>query len=306
MSHAAFLDLMIRTSALVNYSDVLLCFSSLYWLSGTITLLLGTLNGGTRIITTQRFTPELQLELIKKYRISYTLNASHQIALITKCERFHTADLSSWRILSVGGSKVPFHLKSQLIPRIPNGCVAVAYGMSEIAGCLVFDYPTVPDKDTVGRLSGGSCVKIVNDNGERCGVDVDGEICIKMKYKFLGYYGNQQATDELFDAEGFIQSGDIGHFDADGNLYVVDRKKELLKYCNFQISPSEIDAFLICSPDIKSVCVVGIPDAVTTDLPAAVVVRAEGSNITEKDVFDLVAGTKYTTPHTTYHMYLVG
>lgn len=255
-----------------------------------MTLLLGILNGATRIITTQRFTPELQLHLIEKHRITYTLNATHQIALITKCERFRTADLSSWRILAVGGSKVPFHLKTQLIPRILNGSVAVAFGMSEIAGCLTFDYPTVREKDTVGRLIAGSCIKIVDDDGERCGVNVDGEICVKMTYKFLGYYGNQKGTDELFDEEGFIKMGDIGHFDADGNLYVVDRKKELLKYCNFQISPSEIDAFLICSPGIKSVCVVGIPDAVVTDLPAAVVVRADGSKITEKDVFDLVAG----------------
>lgn len=142
---------------------------------------------------------------------------------------------------------------------------------------------------------GQCCAKIVNDNGERCGVNVDGEICMKLNYKFLGYYGNQEATDVFFDTESFIKMGDIGHYDEDGDLFVVDRKKELSKYCNFQISPSEIDAFLTESSDIKSACVVGISDAVATDLPAAVIVRADGSKIIENDVYNMVAGNRISS-----------
>lgn len=87
-----------------------------------------------------------------------------------------------------------------------------------------------------------------------------------------------------------MKTGDIGHFDEDGNLYFVDRKKDLLKYCNAHVSPSEIDTFLTETSDIKSACVVGIPDADSNDLPAAVIVRSEESKITENDVFNLVAG----------------
>lgn len=63
-----------------------------------------------------------------------------------------------------------------------------------------------------------------------------------------------------------------------------------MKYCNMQISPSAIEAYLIESPDIKTACVVGIPDEVATDLPAAVIVRANGSNISSKEIYDMVAG----------------
>lgn len=94
-------------------------------------------------------------------------------------------------------------------------------------------------------------MKIIDESGKRCGVNVDGEICVKMQYKFLGYHGNPKGTDEFFDEEGFMKTGDIGHFDADADLFIVDRKKELLKYCNFQIAPSEIDAFLTESPNIQ-------------------------------------------------------
>lgn len=294
LSHAALLDAM--TSFNVNTcSDVMLCFSSLYWLSGLVVLLKGTLSGATRIITTEIFSPELQLHMIEQYKVTFTLNAPHQIVLMMKNDHFNKTDLSSLKFLLVGGSKVPLHLKTDVSYHLPSGYVHVGYGMSEIAGVASIDFPTKNDKDTVGQLVGGIRVKIIDEHGNRCGVNVDGEICIKTTYKFLGYYGNQQANDEIFDEEGFIVTGDIGHFDEEGYLYVIDRKKDLLKYCGFQISPSEIDAYLIESSHIKLACVVGIPDTMG-DLPAAVIVRTEGSEISEEEIFDMVAGNIFILP----------
>lgn len=178
---------------------------------------------------------------------------------------------------------------------LSNGSVVIGYGMSEIAGGVSMDSPASIEKDTVGRLLTGCSVKIIGDDGKRVGVNVDGEIFVKTLYKFLGYYGNPEATAEMFDEEGFIRTGDMGHFDDDGDLFIVDRKKDIIKYCSFQISPSEIDAYLTESSDIQSACVVGIPDPMGTDLPAAVVVRAKGSNISEKEIFDMVAG-EYEIP----------
>lgn len=89
--------------------------------------------------------------------------------------------------------------------------------------------------------------------------------------------------------EGFIKTGDVGRFDEIGDLYHTGRKKELLKYCNFQIAPSEIDAYLTESSHIESACVAGIPDTMG-DLLVAAIVRANGSTITEVDVQNLVAG----------------
>lgn len=288
MSHAALLDVM-ASFGINNCDDVFLCFSSLYWISGIVVLIKGTLIGATRIITTDPFLPELQLRMIEQYKVTFTLNAPYQIVLMMNNDSYHKSDLSSLKYMFVGGSKVPLHVKRDMSYHLPNGNLHVAYGMSEIGGIIAADFPATIDKDTVGKLTNGTCVKIIDEDGNRCGVNTDGEICLKMNFKFLGYYGNQQATDEFFDAEGFIVTGDIGHFDDDGFLYLVDRKKDLMKYHGFQISPSEIDAFLIESSQIKSACVVGIPDT-HGDLPAAVIVRSNESTITEKQVFDMVAG----------------
>lgn len=289
LSHTALLDSLSRFGLSSNY--VMLSFSSLFWASGVIALLGGTLVGATRIITTDTFSPELQIRLIEKYKVTYTMNAPHQILLMLKCDRFNSADFSSVKYMLVGGSQLPSHIKTDMQARLPNGFVYSAYGLSEVIGPVVFDYPAVKanDKDNVTRIIGGACIKIIDDDGNRCGVNVDGEICIKMTYRFLGYHNNPEATAALFDKDGFIVTGDVGHFDDDGNLFVTGRKKELLKYYNFPIVPSEIDAFLTESPDIESACVCGIPDPLT-DLIAAVVVRAHSSNISEKVVFDMVAG----------------
>ncbi|XP_055297301.1 uncharacterized protein LOC129565940 [Sitodiplosis mosellana] len=288
LSHAALLE-NLPSFRISKPSDVVLCVGSLYWVSGIAILLRGTICGATRIITTEALSPELQLRLIEKYKVTTTANAPHQIVLMLKSDELAKADLSSLKSWFVGGSKVPFHVKTEMSSFLPNGNVHVGYGISEIGGVVALDFPQPSGKDCVGRLTVGIRVKIIDDQGQRCEVNVDGEICLKVNYRILGYYGNQKATDDLFDDEGFYMTGDIGHFDEDGYLFIVDRKKDILKYCSFQISPSEIDAYLIESPGIKSACVVGIPNEFATDLPAAVIVRANGSNISEKEVFDLIA-----------------
>lgn len=254
---------------------------------------MGTIVGATRIITTEVFSPALYIRLIDQYKVTYTINATHQIALTLKSEHATKSALSSLKYQIICGSKVPFHVKMESSRLLVNGNIIVVYGLSETAGPTSIDYPTSSDKDSIGRLVGGAIVKIIDDNGKRLAVDEDGEICFKMNYQFLGYYRNQAATDEMIDEEGFIKTGDIGHFDKDGDLYTTGRKKEILKYFNFHVSPSEIDAFLTKSPDIQLACVVGIPDSIAPDLPAAVVVRANGSNITEEEIFNLIASNYY-------------
>lgn len=335
LSHAAVLDAMVQLNAILS-NDVLLCFSSLYWIrlfkpinfivtifnisrlffhykffcSGLVVLLKGTICGATRIITTDTYSPELQLGLYEKYKVSWSLCAPHHLVLMMKSDKFAETDISSIRVQAVAGAKVPLHVQTEMSSHLPNGNVHVFYGMSETCGVISADYPGSSGKACVGHLLAGVKAKIVNDDGNQCGPNVDGEICIKENYKFIGYYGNQEATDELLDDDGFIKTGDIGHFDdgilllwlyfyhlftfilflVDGYLYLIDRKKDLMKYCGFQISPSEIDAYLIESSDIKSACVVGIPDELGSDLPAAVIVRADGSNISGQEIYDMVAG----------------
>lgn len=287
LSHAAILDGAANFDV-VGTTDVILCFSSLYWVTGWIFLIAGTIKGATRIITTQPFTGELQLQLIEQYKVTVALNAPHHLSLITKCDRLKYTNLSTIKYQLVTGGKCSIFTQTKIDSHLPNGRVYAAYGLSEAGSVMSMN---INGNDSVGQLVPCFSIKIIDDNGKRCGIDQDGEICFKGNYPFLGYYGNQQATNDVFDDDGFFLSSDIGHFDANGNLFIVDRKKDLIKYCSFQISPSLIESYLVKLSDIKSACVVGIPDDANDNyLPAAFIIRNENSTITENDIHDLVSG----------------
>lgn len=203
-----------------------------------------------------------------------------------KHEDIDKTDISSVRHYLCGGSTVAEELCMQMGKRLPNGNVYVGYGLSEIGGIVSFNKP--PRSGSVGLLCGGVQTKIVDDDGKLCDIIETGELCLKVPYKFTGYYGNSEMTRNAFDTDGWFITGDIGYFDADGYLYIVDRKKDILKYCNYQISPSEIESILIKHPGIKQVCVVGVPDLVCTDLPAAVIVKQDDDiQLTEENIHKL-------------------
>lgn len=173
---------------------------------------------------------------------------------------------------------------------LPNGNIYAVYGLTEICGAATMNYPQ-PKPGSVGCLTNEISAKILNDSNVECDINVDGEICFKIKYPFLEYFGDKENTENACDQDGWFKTGDIGHFDEDGYLYIVDRKKDILKYRNNQISPSEIENVLLKVADIKQACVIGIPDDVSTELPAAIIVRQPNSHITESDIDQIVVGT---------------
>lgn len=123
-SHASALDQITQIHTF-NTDDVFLCFSSLYWLSGFLILLMGTYNGATRIITKQVFSAELQLRLIEQYKVTFCMSAPYQLTLLLRSEAIHETNLSSLKYYAVGGSKVPCSIPVEMNKRLKNGKVFV-------------------------------------------------------------------------------------------------------------------------------------------------------------------------------------
>jgi acyl-CoA synthetase (AMP-forming)/AMP-acid ligase II len=117
-----------------------------------------------------------------------------------------------------------------------------------------------------------------------------GEIYVMSSVRFLGYANNIGDTKNAFDNEGWFKTGDLGYISEDGDIYVVDRKKDMIKYLNYQVAPSELENFIVGIKGVLSVCVVGIPDMISGDLAAAIIVKDKNSDLTEQDVIDDVAG----------------
>ncbi|XP_031627698.1 4-coumarate--CoA ligase 1-like [Contarinia nasturtii] len=287
LSHAILMQQCVEN--MVREDDVVLTFSTIYWISGLLQLICSAIKGFRRIITTERFSVELMLDMIEEHRITFFMSASHFLHLALKCEQFYRTDFSSIRVLMCGGTKLSIATALEMKKFLKNGAIYPVYGMSEAAGCLSVAAVRTELDTSVGRLVFGTKAKIIDNDGNRLGINECGELCIMTKFKFLGYFGNEEATNDAVDDEGFLKTGVIGYFDNDNNLYLVDRKKDILKYCSSQISPTELEQYLIKVPSIKAICVVGIPHETVGDLPAAVIVRNENvTSITHDEVEKMI------------------
>lgn len=269
----------------------ILCFSSLYWISGISVLITSTLSKCIRIITTDDFTPELMLNAIRKYNVTHIITPPCQLSAVLKCPLLlndtNNTLLSSIKAWVCGGSHLPVNHIEKIKQFLPNGQLLIIYGLTENTGGLSIGFPYIKP-NSVGQLVVGVQVKIVDDNGNRVGVGANGEICVYSKYQFTGYYGNSAASRLAFDQDGFIKSGDIGHFDEDGDLFLVDRKKDIFKYKNRPITPSEIENIILQHDGVQMVSVVSVPDSDCNDLPAAAIVKYPNSSIAASEIYEMI------------------
>jgi acyl-CoA synthetase (AMP-forming)/AMP-acid ligase II len=124
----------------------------------------------------------------------------------------------------------------------------------------------------------------VSEAGEQLPVGSVGELWVKGPNTFAGYWKNERATANCMTSDGYFKTGDIGYQDKNGNFYITDRLKELIKYKGFQVAPAELEGLLIGYEKVADACVVGINDeSKATELPMAFIVKTEAvKDVTDK------------------------
>ena len=204
------------------------------------------------------------------------------------------------RTIYTGGAFVSSELTNRMSAKLLNGNVFAMYGLSEATGMITRNALNAYKVDSVGKLMPATHAKIIDDNGALCSTGEDGEILVKTLYPFRGYYRNEKATRDTITEDGWVCTGDIGHFDGNCFLHIVDRKKDIMKYMSYQISPSEIENVVLKHKGVANVCVVPIPDSVATDLPAAVIIKNNKCNVTEEEIINLVKSKNVLVEYDTF------
>jgi acyl-CoA synthetase (AMP-forming)/AMP-acid ligase II len=145
------------------------------------------------------------------------------------------------------------------------------------------DDPPEVIAETVGRPLPGVEVRIVDDDGRDAEV---GEILVRGFNVMKGYFDNPGATAEAIDADGFLKTGDVGRFDAAGNLRITDRKKDMFIVGGFNAYPAEIESAILGYPGVAQVAVVGVPDPRLGEVGVAFVVPVTGRSVVPADLIE--------------------
>ncbi|KAH8372784.1 hypothetical protein KR009_004996, partial [Drosophila setifemur] len=272
--------------------SILLSFSPLYWISGTIILLASLLNGCRRIITNRPYSVEYLLQVVANHKVTFIFLASHQIALLSKhdSDLFELkAQLQSIRVLIGAGSKVCKAVSRRMYELIGNQRFIVGYGLSEMGG---LSKNVGGPLGCEGKVMRNVELRVLDKLKMPLGINEVGIVYARLRYKWEGYYRNPEATRKALSSDGkWFRTGDIGYLDSEGYLYIQTRDTDVFKFNNFQIYPEQIEEFILRLPGVSEACVFGIPDKVATNLTACAVVRTkslEGDSLRADQIKSIV------------------
>jgi 4-coumarate--CoA ligase len=256
---------------------------------GMQVLMNGLLAEGCTIITMARFDLPQALGLIQDRKVTHFFAVPPMVLALAKHPIIDDYDLSSLQLVFSGAAPLGAELGSEASKRI--GCeITQGYGMTELSPVSHATPPGQGKPGTVGVTISNTECRVVNADGEDQEVGGEGELWVRGPQVMKGYFGNSSATDATIDPEGWLHTGDVGIFDEDGHLRIVDRVKELIKYKGFQVPPAELEALLITHPAVADVAVIGVPDDEAGELPKAFVVLKPGAEASAEDLQEFVKG----------------
>ncbi|WP_406624314.1 class I adenylate-forming enzyme family protein [Acidovorax sp. SDU_ACID1] len=256
----------------------------------TLVVFLPTLAGGGCVLLMAKFDALRYLQLAQQYRVTHTMLVPVQYQRIMALPQFGDFDLSAFRFKFCTSAPFSAALKADVLARWP-GTLTEFYGMTEGGGTCILDAHLHPDKlHTVGRPAEGHDIRLIDEEGREVPPGEAGEVVGHSPGMMTGYHNQPDKTREAewFDASGkrFIRTGDVGRFDADGFLTLIDRRKDMVISGGFNIYPSDLEAQLRQHPAVADAAVVGVPSVQWGETPVAFVVPHAGHAATPAEVLE--------------------
>ncbi|WP_418959778.1 AMP-binding protein [Streptomyces tritici] len=285
----------------MSADDTVLAVLPFFHIYGMNVLLNGTLKARGTLASLPRFDLADFLRTVQDHRCTFLYVAPPIAVALTKHPMADQYDLSSVDTVVSGAAPLDEALGEALAAKL--GCrMMQGFGMTELSpvshltpvdgslsvGSIGFAVPNVEFR-LVDPETGAQVEPVEGD------YSATGELQVRGPNVMAGYLGNEQATEETILPDGFLRTGDIARLGPRGEVYVVDRLKELIKYKGYQVPPAELEALLLTHPAIVDAVVVGYPDEDAGEVPRAFVVRREGAELTADEVMAFVA--ERVAPH---------
>jgi HIP---CoA ligase len=248
-----------------------------------IGIAVGLLTGAT-LYPMATFDVEETMRLIDAERITLLPGAPTIYQSLLAAPNRDQYDLGSLRLAVTGAAVVPVVLIERMRAPAPEGLgidqVVTAFGMTEavVATMCREDDPAETVATTCGRAVPGMETRIDSPDGEA------GELLLRGDYVMLGYLDDEKATAEAIDADGWLHTGDVGTIDADGNLTITDRLKDMYISGGFNVYPAEVEQALARLEGVADVAVVGVPDERMGEVGKAYVVASADHPVSPEQV----------------------
>jgi len=274
----------ISRSGMTTYRpDTVTIVSTPLYSNTTLVSFLPAIGGGGTVVLMRKFNTVKFLEQAQKHRVTHAMLVPVQYRRLMEEPTFDNYDLSSFRMKFSTSAPFAPSLKAEVLKRWPGGLVEF-YGMTEGGGSCMLRAHEFPDKlHTVGQPMEGHDIRIIDEDGNELPAGQVGEIVGSSPFIMPGYNKEPEKTAQTFwyDANGkrFVRTGDIGRFDEDGFLTIMDRAKDCIISGGFNIYPSDLEAVIVQHEAVAEVAVVGVPSDQWGETPIAAVTLKPGATV---------------------------
>jgi acyl-CoA synthetase (AMP-forming)/AMP-acid ligase II len=264
----------------LDSESVLIGLLPFFHIYGMLVILNHALYRGATIVTMPRFDLEQFLQTLQSHRVTTAHLVPPIVLALAKHPLVERFDLSSLKLVLSGAAPLSDDLAHACAERI--GCTVIqGYGMTETSPVTHVNSMAGGRRKpgSIGRPVPNTECRIVDPaTGDELDTNQRGELLMRGPQVMKGYLNQPEATAAMIDPDGWLRTGDVVYADADGDFYVVDRVKELIKYKGFQVPPAELEALLLTHPAVADCAVIPIPDEEAGEVPKAyVVLKGEAS-----------------------------
>lgn len=265
--------------------EVTVSFLPFFHIYGLQVLMNINLAAGGCTVTMPRFDLEQFLTLCCQHKTSRLWIVPPVALALAKHPIVATFDLSFIQQINSAAAPLGADVAEAMGARLGTNATQ-GYGMTELSPVSHISRPGFAVSGASGRTIPNTQCRIVDpESGKDLPQGQDGELWVKGPQVMKGYLNNPTATAATIVEGGWLRTGDIAHFDAEGYLFVTDRLKELIKVKGFQVAPAELEALLLTHPDITDAAVIGVPDPEAGEVPMAFVVATKAPNLADLRAF---------------------
>ena len=250
----------------------------LFHSTGLLATLIAPTVLGSKTVYIARFSPVATLNAIRQHKISIVAAVPSMYGAIIRLKDAKPEDFSQMYAAISGGEPLAANIREAFTSKF-NIPIYEGYGLTETIGPIAFNVPGHIKPGSVGRLIPNANCQILDDNNQPLGPNQDGEITLKGPMVMRGYFNLPKETEAAFTPDGHFRSGDLGHIDDDGYLFVTGRKKDLIIVAGEKAVPREIEDILNQHESVAEAAVVGKKDPSRGEVVVAYVIAKEGQTV---------------------------